>query len=482
MFSLARDDVVTETQTADFDMQSADASTWRCRWRRPRSPLPAASDSPTTAALVQAEALPALSLVVPPDAAETAAFNNAHAMQRLRLQTPRKSDAVAACWSAAEGFVAETPTTAAKHARPAHGNKRPRSASPASPVSSMASSTCASAVALARKRALKDSGRVRGEGDRGGGAMCEESAGVLLDCDGDDEVLLPRVMSFVEYDAAELDHLVIAPSQDYFDGDDEARDDSEAATQPPKPRGFVEFQDLSQWNDECSEVFDDVIDTPRHPPSPNPPMPPIREQVRLSPSQQPPTSVPRAKDDEQENNDGDRRRLLANHDGHESDSESSLSDGFDISRVISSRRSVSHERMGRSGPRQQQPHHRRHKEPPQWCERRSVKRDCSFLETENQCASPAREDGKCRRARAVSRIEELKLDCVDSGDDSGEPTKLDTGGGGNDATDATDDDDDFAAASSSSTSSRVFQPRLLKKRRKGRQLGLDAFFRARPCM
>lgn len=201
MFSLARDDVVAETQTADFDMQSAGASSWRCRWQQPRSPLPVSSDSPTIAALVQAEALPALSLVVsPPDAAETAAFNNSSAMQRLRLQTPCKSDGSSTCWSASEGFVAETPTTAAKstHARvSAHSsNKRPRSASPASSVSSTASSSCASAAALARKRALKESGCVSGDG----GAGDEAADTVTFACDrDDDDELLPRVMSFVEY-------------------------------------------------------------------------------------------------------------------------------------------------------------------------------------------------------------------------------------------------------------------------------------------
>lgn len=102
---------------------------------------------------------------------------------------------------------------------------------------------------------------------------------------------MPVVVGCLSQDAAELDQLVIAPSQDYFDGDDEARDDSDAATQPQqKLRSFVEFQDrtwwlvirevvvavsnalginrigcvlipptagqVSQWHDECSEVFD----------------------------------------------------------------------------------------------------------------------------------------------------------------------------------------------------------------------------------
>lgn len=149
-------------------------------------------------------------------------------------------------------------------------------------------------------------------------------------------------------------------------------------------------------------------------------------------------------------------------------------DGFDISEAIGSRRSATYARVKQASPLQ--PHHRRrHKEAPQWCERRSVKRDCSFIETEG--LSRALEDAKCDRARAVTRIEELPLDCVDVSDDVDDPTKLENGG-------EDDDDDnnaDFAAASTSATSNRVFQPRLLKKRRKARQLGLDAFFRARPC-
>lgn len=134
---------------------------------------------------------------------------------------------------------------------------------------------------------------------------------------------------------------------------------------------------------------------------------------------------------------------------------------------------------------------------PQWNERRSVKRDCSFIET--QCPSSVFENvdddvdddesdfgvlpvssraDKCRRA--VSRIEELKADYIDSGDESDEPAspsaKLQNG---NNTTTSP-----ATTSTSPTTGARNplrFQPRLLQKRRKGRQLGLESFLWSRPC-
>ncbi|RLN84709.1 hypothetical protein BBJ28_00002583 [Nothophytophthora sp. Chile5] len=121
--------------------------------------------------------------------------------------------------------------------------------------------------------------------------------------------------------------------------------------------------------------------------------------------------------------------------------------------------------------------------------RRSVKRDCSFVE--NKYNSP---DGRLlltasstvgRKPSSITVIE-LKDNCFDSSDDVEEgptgqepplalstsvPTTVDT----------------MAVVSSSSTSifgvpSRAlgFQPRLVKKRRKVDQLTLDGFFQAKP--
>lgn len=118
-------------------------------------------------------------------------------------------------------------------------------------------------------------------------------------------------------------------------------------------------------------------------------------------------------------------------------------------------------------------------EPPQaqWYERRSVKRDCSFIDTPS--ASPSRVVPSCRSA--VARIEELRADVIESSDDVDEPLLKQLADDDGEF-DNGDDSDDLALSGAPASAARAFQPRLLKKRRKARQLGLESFFRSRPCV
>ncbi|RLN62730.1 hypothetical protein BBJ28_00018346 [Nothophytophthora sp. Chile5] len=124
----------------------------------------------------------------------------------------------------------------------------------------------------------------------------------------------------------------------------------------------------------------------------------------------------------------------------------------------------------------------------QWIQRRSVKRDCSFVE--NKHSSP---DGRLlltasssagRKPSSITVIE-LKDNCFDSSDDVEEgPTEQEPSPSLSTSVPATVDT--MAVVSSSSTSifgipSRAlgFQPRLVKKRRKVEQLKLDGFFQSK---
>lgn len=144
-------------------------------------------DSPTMT-LMEAKSLAALSIVVPTSQqdAETGSLN-ANAMQRLHLQTPRKDDE---SYDEREGFVSEAPGTI-KNARKRSGIKRPRSGS-SSPASSSSSSST-SAVALAKKRTLKENWRTHHV------TKVPRQEDALVFDDDDEEVLAPRITSFVEY-------------------------------------------------------------------------------------------------------------------------------------------------------------------------------------------------------------------------------------------------------------------------------------------
>uniref|UniRef100_K3WUQ7 Uncharacterized protein n=1 Tax=Globisporangium ultimum (strain ATCC 200006 / CBS 805.95 / DAOM BR144) TaxID=431595 RepID=K3WUQ7_GLOUD len=413
-----------------------------------------------------------------PEAADSASLN-AHAMQRLHLQTPRKEDKKDSGerrrGSEDQGIGSETLGTA-RRATARKDGKRSRSSS---------SSPCASAIVLARKRALYESWRKRqsatapAQQERNRFIFDEEGDRARIDDEDDEECSETlQLASFVEYDAADIDTLDINPSQDYLgdasedgedpegrqpmDDDDEIDDVNQSLQQ--QACSFVDFRDLTQFNEESSEVFDDVIYAPKREPTPTLTlnMPSIREED-FRPDATPSSSSSSGKKENM------HRQIDATTSSY--DSESSLSDGFDIPPANEVQSPIAAQKC--------------ELKEPQWYERRSVKRDCSFID--GGCNSPMFEHAATSRSTTkalgyrnidtVPRIEELKADYIDSGDDfEDSPTKCST---------TTYNSSSVTTLSSSSAANRElqpFQPRLLKKRKQARQLGLEPYFRSRPCM
>ncbi|KAF1334255.1 Histone chaperone asf1-like protein, partial [Globisporangium splendens] len=396
----------------------------------------------------------ALSIMAPKQEAADSANLNAHAMQRLHLQTPRKEDKKDSVerrrgCGGDESIVSETPGTAWKAATRKDG-KRSRSSS---------SSPCASAIVLARKRALYENWRKRQSAmtparqERNRFIYDEDDDRARIGDEDDEECSETlQLASFVEYDylgdASEDGE--DPEGRQPMDDDDEIDDVSQSLQQ--QSCSFVDFRDLTQFNEEASEVFDadcslllcghpsDVVYAPKR--ESTPPltlnMPSIREETRL--------------DDKAPSNSLFQRR------------------GFDITPAVEDQSPVAAKKC--------------ELKEPQWHERRSVKRDCTFID--GGCSSPMFEHATsprstmkalgCRSIDTVPRIEELKADCIDSSDDfKDSPTKCTT---------TTYNSSSVTTLSSSSTANRElqpFQPRLLKKRKQARQLGFESFFRSRPC-
>ncbi|KAJ8519816.1 hypothetical protein ON010_g18033 [Phytophthora cinnamomi] len=168
------------------------------------------------------------------------------------------------------------------------------------------------------------------------------------------------------------------------------------------------------------------------------------------------------------------------------DSEDSLSDGFDVSTNLASKLRRVEENHADTSAKQAAK--------PLWTQRRSVKRDCSFLDNSNYSvngrlllmASPTPATASEASEASSDRVIELKDGCFDSSDDvqeipmrdgevsvsnsvpSSMPTTVDT---------MTVVSSSFSSGPSSLPA--AFQPRLVRKRRKVGQLTLDGFFRSK---
>ncbi|EEY66475.1 uncharacterized protein PITG_17090 [Phytophthora infestans T30-4] len=70
-----------------------------------------------------------------------------------------------------------------------------------------------------------------------------------------------QLTAFVEYNATDMDSLDISPSQD-FDGDEE-QDTATQASQYMQTCSWQGVTDVNQFQEEASEVFDNVIYAPR---------------------------------------------------------------------------------------------------------------------------------------------------------------------------------------------------------------------------
>ncbi|KAL8011730.1 hypothetical protein Plhal710r2_c050g0156191 [Plasmopara halstedii] len=276
-----------------------------------------------------------------------------------------------------------------------------------------------------------------------------------------------QLSTFVEYNAADVDSLDITPSQD-FDGDcpDIA---SSQVSQSLQTCSWKDVTDVNQFQEEASEVFDDIIYEP----------PPDPEFCRGS-------AIKERRDAETAhsmhpmvNNTSEKLAFVCD------DSESSLSDGFDVALNLTSKRKANSDRFDDIGA---------NKTPEaKWRQRRSIKRDSSFVDTANSCsgnqrlsmmASPHPATTSEVEKAAADGVIELEDYSFDSNDDSKDGLKrarnacnsilMQSG-----AVPAVSGKVPVSSSPVPSTAlySDASQPRFVRKRRKLGQLTLDAFLR-----
>ncbi|CAI5717452.1 unnamed protein product [Hyaloperonospora brassicae] len=302
-----------------------------------------------------------------------------------------------------------------------------------------------------------------------------------------------QLTEFVDYHATEMESLDVEPSQD-FDGDEEACDLADQSSQYMQSCSWEDVTDVNEIQEDASEVFDDVIYAPQRTPVPN-------GSSSTSMSCRPherraftcPSYLAKAKAIPEEDKVVDRRS---------GDGKGSLSDaccagdatftkatsGFPTSGVASvggpswqdgSDDATTAVRLSGSGTRPVVASE------PQWEQRRSVKRDCSFLDNSRSCSVNGRQLLTTATATSATmdescggRVIELKDGCFDSSEGFQ--------GGGAEAprSHSSFQTDAIPAASSSlpggTSWSMGFQPRLPRKRRRADQLTLDRFFQPRP--
>jgi hypothetical protein len=127
---------------------------------------------------------------------------------------------------------------------------------------------------------------------------------------------------------------------------------------------------------------------------------------------------------------------------------------------------------------------------PQWRQRRSVKRDCSFLDNSNYSvngrlllmAPPTPVTTSEPSEASSDRVIEIKDGCFDSSDEVQEVHMLDSEAPPSSVAATVDTMTVMSPSSASSSLPMGFQPRLVRKRRKvGKvgQLTLDGFLRSK---
>uniref|UniRef100_A0AAV1TJG7 Uncharacterized protein n=1 Tax=Peronospora matthiolae TaxID=2874970 RepID=A0AAV1TJG7_9STRA len=306
-----------------------------------------------------------------------------------------------------------------------------------------------------------------------------------------------QLTEFVEINASDMDSLDMNPSQD-FDGDE----DCDTATQPSQWMQSCSWEDVidvSQIQEEASEVFDNVIHAPRHTSIPSE----SSSSISCSPHERRAFTrpsylttikvIPEANVDGSQPSGDDKRSLsdtftvgepafikpagIPNSDvGLHSHS---WPGGFDdaINRASTTRTATRPFATWSSGSDKSQSV----TSEPQWVQRRSVKRDCSFIDNSNNYAVNGRQLLKSAPATSASmdelscgRVIELTNGCFDLSDGLQAVSKVP-------CSISCFQSEPTAATSSSITGrsgwSMGFQPRLpRKKRRKAGQLTLDSFF------
>ncbi|KAL3668644.1 hypothetical protein V7S43_005944 [Phytophthora oleae] len=330
----------------------------------------------------------------------------------------------------------------------------------------------ASAMVLERKRKRDEQRKLMTSKKQCTDSDCSEYN--AADSERDSLDMEEQLTAFVEYNATDMDSLDINPSQD-FDGDEEI-DTATQASQCMQTFSWEDVTDVNQFEEEASEVFDNVIYAPW------PASIPVdsststyyRPQGKSNIGTARPSFLPKAKE---------KRAIARPLSG---DSEGSLSDGFDIAVNLACKTRTAAEETDfsddslKTGSK------------PQWRQRRSVKRDCSFIDNSNNysvngrlllMASPTPVTSNEASQKSSDQVIELKDGCFDSSDDVKEvPTR------GDDVSSSVSTSmpasvDTMTTMASSLRPGTIFsgalQPRLVRKRRKVGQLTLDGFLRSK---
>ncbi|KAH7484540.1 hypothetical protein KRP22_005706 [Phytophthora ramorum] len=323
----------------------------------------------------------------------------------------------------------------------------------------------ASAMVLARKRKRDEQRKLLN-----GKKQCTESDSSdynAADSERESLDMEDQLTAFVEYNATDMDSLDINPSQD-FDGD-AGHDIANQASQCMQTCGWEDVTDVNQFEEEASEVFDNVIYTPRPASVPVASTSTNRRPQGVSDFESAhsrfrptPTAIP------------EKTAEI----GHASDdSEGSLSDGFNVAANLASKNKPTARPPILNSIRSPKPESK-----PNWRQRRSVKRDCSFLDNSSYSvngrlllmASPTPVVSTSTPSEISSdRIIELKDGCFDSSDGV---QKVSSAPSSMPAT-VTISSPSFTSSAGPSSLPVDFQPRLARKRRKVDQLTLDGFFR-----
>ncbi|KAL4105793.1 hypothetical protein PRIC1_003851 [Phytophthora ramorum] len=323
----------------------------------------------------------------------------------------------------------------------------------------------ASAMVLARKRKRDEQRKLLN-----GKKQCTESDSSdynAADSERESLDMEDQLTAFVEYNATDMDSLDINPSQD-FDGD-AGHDIANQASQCMQTCGWEDVTDVNQFQEEASEVFDNVIYTPQPASVPVASTSTNRRPQGVSDFESAhsrfrptPTAIP------------EKTAEI----GHASDeSEGSLSDGFNVAANLASKNKPTARPPILNSIRSPKPESK-----PKWRQRRSVKRDCSFLDNSSYSvngrlllmASPTPVVSTSTPSEISSdRIIELKDGCFDSSDGV---QKVSSAPSSMPAT-VTISSPSFTSSAGPSSLPVDFQPRLARKRRKVDQLTLDGFFR-----
>lgn len=338
----------------------------------------------------------------------------------------------------------------------------------------------ASAMVLARKRKRDEQRRLLGDK-----RQCTDSdTSEHNDSERDSLDMEEQLTAFVEYNSTDMDSLDINPSQD-FDGDGPVEEEATQtqASQYMQTCGWEDLTDVTQFHEEASEVFDNVIYAPPPPTQ----MPSVSSTYRQAQDKSR-SGILRSSFATATKAAPAPKKVVVTHTAEDSDS--SLSDGFEVNLNLSatkktdSRHSL-HSANGRNVSSPKTPLK------PQWRQRRSVKRDCSFID--GNCSSPTGRlllmpsstttSSVATADKSSSRIIELKDGCFDSSDDVQEVPAPQSQPIPATSVPATVDTMSLVCSAPTPGASTAavamgFQPRLVRKRRKvGQQLKLDSFFR-----